>query len=370
MNSPSKLRLTVKKGKTLLVDGPASTVLLKGSCNVFGSTVELGEKNVIRKGKRAAFEVEGEVTLGLTLGKEASFKEIDGSTIPPSWKNAVNEIIAYEKSVTATVIGGIDSGKTSLCIYLANKALEKGRKVVIIDADLGQSDLGPPSTIGFSQVTRSVKDLFELRVEDAYFVGLTNPRKVVDRVIEGVTELKSVASETDVDILIVNTDGWIESEDATRYKVQLIEKIEPDIIGIIGIKKGRIVSIMKSLKVEKIFLLDSPSVVQKRSMEKRKILRELSYKKYLKKAEMQTFQLNRVKIEWLFKRSYKGVEEGLIVALKDSLSRFLGIGVLSEINHRNGAIKVFTPVREKVASISIGQIKLDKSGREIGSALF
>jgi len=49
---------TVEKGKTLLVDGPASVALTSGKAEVFGNAVGSTSRIVIREGKRLPFTVE------------------------------------------------------------------------------------------------------------------------------------------------------------------------------------------------------------------------------------------------------------------------------------------------------------------------
>lgn len=169
------MKRDVEKGKTLLVDGPASVSLISGEAAILGAVLRSGEKIVIREGKRIPFEVRKKASFDLMLGEDASVEETDGSTIPQSWESASKEILSHKKPVKVMVMGDVDSGKTSFCTYLLNLALKKGWKTAIIDGDLGQSDIGPPSTIGFSHVTAPLKDPFEIEAENAYFVGLTSP---------------------------------------------------------------------------------------------------------------------------------------------------------------------------------------------------
>jgi len=61
-----------------------------------------------------------------------------------------------------------------------------------------------------------------------------------------------------------------------------------------------------------------------------------------------------------------GDEEGLLVGLHDDKDVFLGMGIIDGIDYRRLAIKVFTSVSEKVSTIRVGQVKLDKNGSEIG----
>ena len=418
------MKRIVEKGKTLLVDGPASVSLLSGKITILGAVLKAGEKIVIREGKRVPFGARKRATFDLMLGEGASSEEIDGDHVPSSWEKASKEILSLKKPVTVMVMGDVDSGKTSFCTYLANEALREKWKVAIIDADLGQSDVGPPSTIGFNLVTAPVRDLFEIKAESAYFVGLTSPSGVVNKVLEGLTELKNRILEIDVDFLIINTDGWVDGEDATNYKIRLTERVSPSVV--VGIQQGdELAPILATLKETKTLAIESPQVVQRRNREKRKILRELSYKKYLKQAKVQSFALNWVKVEGAplgtgnhltaehmekirsllgaspiyseetpitvfivlrknqsideeqierigesFGKRVKvireGEEEGLLVGLQDERGKFLGIGILCGVDYKRKTMKIYTPVSENVSTIRFGQIKLDKNGREIG----
>jgi polynucleotide 5'-hydroxyl-kinase GRC3/NOL9 len=407
------------------VDGPSSVTVLSGEARILGAPLKFEEKFVIREGKRTPFEIVKNSTFDLMLGENASFEEIDGSTIPPSWENVSEELISRGTLLTIMVVGDVDSGKTSFCTYLANIALEKKLKVAVIDADLGQSDVGPPAAIGFSRITNPVKDLFDVEAENAYFIGLTSPSKVTEDVIEKMCSLKTTALKYDLDLLIVNTDGWVDGEEAAAYKIKLIETIAPDIV--VGIQHENELSlILTELKERKVFSVDSPSVIRARDREKRKILRELSYKKYLKNAKIRSFPLNWTNVEgalfktknhpveplkkirglfetypvyfeetptcvflvlrkgqWIDEHSFgkiendygkrvkiirEGDEEGLLVAFQDGDGRFLGVGVLRSIDYRRLVMKVYTSVYKNVATILVGQMKLDEKGREIGVA--
>jgi len=358
------------------------------------------------------------------VAENASLEEIDGSTIPVSWETASEEIVSMRKPNTVMVMGEVDSGKTSFCVYLVNKALKRKLKVAVIDGDLGQSDIGPPSTIGFCYLKAPVSDLFELEAENAFFVGVTSPSSVISKVITKLTSLKSTILGTDVDLLILNTDGWVDGEDAIKYKIELAKRVAPDVV--VGIQReNELASILSALKGIKTAAVDSPLVIRKRDREKRKILRQLSYKKYLKGAKVQSFPLNWIRVEgalltssnhpsteriekirellgtnplyyeetpttalivlwknwWLDEAQTKmveevlgkkvsvtreGEEEGLLVGLENEEGEFLGIGIIRGIDYKRRVMKVYTPVSEAVSTVSVGQVKLDENGRELG----
>jgi polynucleotide 5'-kinase involved in rRNA processing len=57
------------------------------------------------------------------------------------------------------VLGARDTGKTTLVTYLAHALLADGGSVVVVDADLGQSEIGPPTTVGLGYLRGRVARL-------------------------------------------------------------------------------------------------------------------------------------------------------------------------------------------------------------------
>jgi len=421
------MRYDVDSGKTLLVDGPASIDIISGDVEVLAAPIKKGTRIIVREGKRIPLEVKSNASFEIMLGEGASYEEVEGSTIPENWEKTTREIVSEASSkrqFLTTVMGEVDSGKTSFCTYLANMAIREKLKVAIIDGDLGQSDIGPPSTVGYSILKGYVKDLFDVNAEDAYFIGLTSPGIATKEVIEGLLKLKQKVMKQKAELIIVNTDGWIEGEDAASYKLRLVDSLKPDVV--VGIQQNdELLHILSGIGNAKVYIVDSPSAIKKRDREKRKILRELSYKKYLRGGKVQSFLINWINLEgtllgkgiqpsrekmrqienflgvkpwyceetqktllivlgkgkWVAEENIKKLEEnirkrikifregeeaGLLVSLKDINGKFLGIGVLQGIDYRRKAIKIFTPVKKGIHTIRIGQVKLDKEGKEIG----
>jgi polynucleotide 5'-hydroxyl-kinase GRC3/NOL9 len=414
----------VSAGKTLLVDGPAFVSILSGKVEVFGAPFQVGERIVIRDGKRLPFEVIKEAVFDLKIGANVSPVEVDGSTIPFSWREASEKILSREMPTFVVVIGGIDSGKTSFCTFLANMALRNKLKVAVLDGDLGQSDIGPPGTVGYSFLNTYIKDLFDVEADRICFIGVTSPSEAVANVVETLVQLKNEISQLNMDFLLMNTDGWIEGEDAALYKLSLVKKLSPNIV--VGLQQNNeLTALFESFEAKERYLLEAPSSIYKRNREKRRILRELSYKKYMKEARVCSLPMNWIKIEgssfgsgvypsakrveiiketlafspiyceetvdciWLVlkktqnvdleklqileerlkkkvKTVFVGEEEGLLVALKNDQGKFLGIGTIKEIDYKRRTMKINTPVRSKISIVQLGKIQLDSKCREIG----
>lgn len=416
---------TIGKDKTLLVDGPASVTVTSGKVEVFGAVISGKGKVVIREGKRLPFTAEEKTELDVSLGENASVEEVDGSTIPPSWTEALKEVLeTRERPALIMVMGNVDSGKSSFCTYIVNKLLNEKHKVAVLDGDLGQSDIGPPCSVAYNFVAKPVTDLFNLEARNAFFVGVTSPSPAIDKVIEGLVLLKREILDGNPDFVVVNTDGWIEGEDAVNYKIRLVNELTPNLV--LCIKQGdELTPLINTLEKTRKLVVESPSAIKQRSREKRKSLRELGYIKYLKNAKVQSIPLNWVNVEgsellniskisekskragiiydllgikplhlvelkdkvyvvigkgrrvsdenirrveqFVEKRvevMRKGQEEGALTALYNSERRFLGISVLQEVDYIRKTLKIFTPVSKEIATIVVGKVKLDKNLKE------
>lgn len=422
------MRQKIDGGKTLLVDGPACITLYSGAMRAFGAPIGAREQIVVRMGKRIPLEAIEDSEVEILLGNRASYEIIDEDPIPPSWKEIAYKLLSFNGEVEAIILGGIDSGKSSLSTYLANMALTNGRKVALIDGDLGQSDIGPPGTLGLSIIKRPITDPFNLQPDHTIFIGITSPYSVIDRVISGLRELRDNAVNASLDFIIINTDGWIEGANAVNYKCQLIGSLRPNFIIVIhdDNSTGSLTNLINSLRGMEVdtLLAETPKGIKRRDREMRKIIRETLYKRYLKDAKIRSIPLNWIKIDGTLEirgkldqalkkrlseilsgdkvaycenlqnhvilvlkkgatlsdeeRSkisaelnkpvriiYEGDEKGLLASLEDGDGRFLGIGTIHCVDYERGALKIYTNVDGEFLRVRVGQIRLDEKGNEV-----
>ncbi len=339
--------------------------VVSGKAEVFGYTVKNTQRIVIREGKRLPFAVEETAVFEVVLGQNAGVEEVEGTTIPTSWSKAFDALREMQKKpAIAAVVGGVDSGKTSLCTYLINRLIMEKRSVAILDGDVGQSDVGPPCTVAYAKITGPVTDLFMLKAEDAFFVGSTSPGEAVDKVIQGIAAMKAEVLKRGVDFVVVNTDGWVAGEDAVACKSQLIEAVAPDVVFAIQ-QAQELAPLLGSLGKFRTLLTDSPSVVRLRSREKRRNLRELGYIKYLEVAKLKVWSTKRMAIEPETLCLSQRASEGLLLGLHDSRRKFLGLGVLLEIDCARNNLKVYTPVSAEPSIVVFGKVRLDGNLHEI-----
>lgn len=147
-------------------------------------------------------------------------------TPSPSW-----EIVAETANYghTLIVLGEVDTGKSALCRYVAQHALRERLYVGYVDADIGQSLVGPPTTLGLKILRDSIEELTQTP-EALVFVGATSPAYVVTEVVVGVHRLVNHAHLWGVDLVIVDTTGFVSGPVAYQLKTQKIESIRPAIV--------------------------------------------------------------------------------------------------------------------------------------------
>lgn len=358
------MQQTVKPDRTLIVDGPASVQLASGNAEVFGYIVKQS-KIVIREGKRLPFFVTEEAVFDISLGAGASIQEIEGNTIPSSWSKPIEAVLALQKRpVVVLVVGKADSGKSSFCTYIVNKLVEGKCKVAILDGNIGQSDIGPSTTVGYAVTSKHVTELYSLRLANAVFVGVTSPVAAIAKTLEGYTAMLKETLQRQVDYVVVNTDGLVSGDIGVRYKTSLIEELKPDIVVAVPVA-DELAPLIASLDTA-VIVVEPSLALCPRSPEKRKSLREMSYTRYLKDSKLQCYPMSQLTVE---PRNAvpKNLEpqKSILVGLYGSDSKFLGIGVLREFNPVRKVLKVQTAVAAKPKRLVIGKVRVNEKYQEI-----
>ena len=159
---------------------------------------------------------------------------MDGTyQVNPHWKRLASRIVKPQQVVL--VIGSTDVGKSTFCRFLADFALARGLKTALVDADVGQSQIGPPTTIGMKSFTPEDPSVqFNGTADQLYFVGDLSPRGHYLEVLTGTSLMVDSAREIDANFIIIDTTGYIHDAPAVTLKQHKIELIRPNHIVCIG----------------------------------------------------------------------------------------------------------------------------------------
>jgi polynucleotide 5'-hydroxyl-kinase GRC3/NOL9 len=148
--------------------------------------------------------------------------------VEEEWIKAKDEFIKSGKKLI--VIGCSDSGKSTFILYLANEIYKTGKKVGILDLDIGQSNIGPPGTIGFGIVKKNLNSLLETESEKLYFIGDVSPKGNLLQMVVGGFKLLNEMEKYNLDYILIDTTGLVDGLIGEVLKQNKIEILNPDFI--------------------------------------------------------------------------------------------------------------------------------------------
>lgn len=211
-------------------------VAVRGRCELLGIDVSWRTISV-RSGKSLPFEPGHQCSLRVKAGRGGRKWWADASSAGTSmWRTVVNDVLSlsrnFQKPLVVMVAGGTDVGKSTFCTYLANRAIADGVTPTIVDGDIGQSDLAPPSVIGAAALFHQISDLRDINATVFEFVGSTSPRGLESFISQ---RLASIVTRScfRAHLCIVNTDGYVDNG-GVMYKKMIATGIQPGIIVLIG----------------------------------------------------------------------------------------------------------------------------------------
>lgn len=244
------------------------------------------------------------------------------------WERIARHIVQPEKIVL--VIGGTDVGKSTFCRFLVDQGVAKGLKVGFVDADIGQSQIGPPTTIGlklFFQTSISNTD-------DLYFVGSTSPERHLLQCVAGTCLMVDAALEAGAELVVIDTTGYVEGAAAVALKRHKIELIQPDYL--ICIRRSNelnpIVAGFVGINTIQIHHLSPHKGVTSKSSESRRRYRESRFEHYFADAVEETMPFEQIRGQ----RSPFFIGRQANSKEQEILSNFVGGDVLyAEWGHRS-----------------------------------
>ncbi|MBD3305113.1 hypothetical protein GF339_02045 [candidate division KSB3 bacterium] len=128
------------------------------------------------------------------------------------------------------ILGDKDTGKTTCTTNLANECLRRGHSVGIIDTDIGQSDIGPPTTIGVGIVESRLDTLRNAALQHLYFVGATSPKGHLLPMIVGTQKMLAKATARGLQKILIDTTGLVSGQLGRVLKQHKIDLVNPDLI--------------------------------------------------------------------------------------------------------------------------------------------
>lgn len=194
------------------------------------------------------------------------------------------------------IIGGIDTGKTMFALQLINESVKAGIATAIVDSDVGQSEIGPPTTIGMATIDCPIESMKTLKARRMYFVGDTTPVGNLLPTTIGTKRMVDDAKTRGSELIVVDTSGLIDGIMGRRLKQHKIELVCPK--HIVGIQKRReidhILAPLHRMGQYKISEIEVSPEARPKNQSLRAARRQTRFYNYFKNADRQIIRLDDI----------------------------------------------------------------------------
>ncbi|OGP90694.1 MAG: hypothetical protein A2156_08870 [Deltaproteobacteria bacterium RBG_16_48_10] len=275
-------------------------------------------------------------------------------TAPKEWHDLLD--VLKEEKGSAILLGATDTGKSTLAMFLIFNLCQRGLKVVLVDADIGQSFLGPPTTIGLSVFKSDPDWQLVLSPPEIFFVGSITPEGNFPIHLKGVKRMVDKAASHGVDVILVDTTGFVLGEGGKELKKRKIELLSPNFIFALQ-KSDELEPILEHYKGKpllRILRLPLSEQVRPKSTEERRAYRTDKFQEYFKHSVVHELAIEEFQIEgevldpngetlpldWALRIN------GLLIGLKDSNDETLALGIIRNYFEEKKILRVSTPLRE------------------------
>lgn len=278
--------------------------------------------------------------------------------VPPEWK----QLEVGRMAGTIVVVGQTDSGKSTFVRWLVGQLCRPQERVGWLDADVGQSTLGVPTTMNLTVLSEPPTKL--PAPNTTFFVGATSPRGQMLPTVVGTHKLQARAQQMGASAIVVDTTGLVAPEAGggalKHWKIALLEPTT-----VVAIQRhGELVHILTPLLRRPglaVHILRVANAVNQKSVEERVKRRRQQFRRYFADAAPLTVNYSRLPVYHL---EQAGPQR--LLALQDAEGFVIALGIILHMGTRE--MTILTPANDavQVASLCIGSLGLNPaSGEEL-----
>jgi polynucleotide 5'-hydroxyl-kinase GRC3/NOL9 len=265
---------------------------------------------------------------------------------------------AASRARVTLVLGTSDTGKTSLTAQLAGALAARGERVAVVDADVGQSEIGPPTTVGLGRVTGPVGRLADAEMLALEFVGDTSPVRYIREVAEATGRLVRQALEAGFERVLVDTGGLVEGPLGMALKRAKVRAAEPDLVLVLQRRDESepIARLLETAARPRVIRLSASPAVVPRTATRRREHRERALREYLAGGKRIALDTRRVPLRDRRGAETQEVEDGVLLGVLGRGGETLGIARVSAWEPARHRIVLDTPVAsDRIASLVVGR---------------
>lgn len=205
-------------------------------------------------------------------------------SLPEGWRRTIEAL--RQQGGTILVLGAVDVGKTSFCLALSLAAVLRGLRCGVVDADTGQSEIGPPTTVGCGVVEGTPSSLSQLDPLSLFFVGSTSPPGHLTPLVVGVRRMADRLRSEGCDLTVVDLPGFVQGPAARVMVEGVISALRPTVVVAIQARDelAPLLAGARGMDAPRLVTLEPAPMARRRSAEERATRRRLKFADYFGKS--------------------------------------------------------------------------------------
>ena len=303
--------------------------------------------------------------------------------IEASWKELSARLCADPQVRLVYVLGEVDTGKSTVATYLYREALRRGASGYI-DADCGQSRVGPPATLGLLHAphapqTDTSSDTLPEGQTLLRFVGSTSPARNLLQTATALRRLTDAAGEQNIPheggLLVVDSSGFLGGNAGVTFQLNTIELLRPDALLVMdaGTAAAHIARGFERTPGMRVARVPVSSKARRRDRGERSRHREERFRRYFAGACEQSISLSDVSLEGRLPNPRRSSSyRDRLCALSDGSRFVVALGIVTGFDPAARELDLLAPplsleARERIAVVQFGELHLAADGTEKGT---
>jgi len=263
------------------------------------------------------------------------------------------------------ILGASDTGKTTLAAALGRQ-LAASRPVGIIDADIGQSHIGPPTTVGWAVIEDTQTDFSKLTPCCISFVGDITPVGHLLQLTAAIAQCAEQVSKV-TELIIVDTPGFISGPAASALWWTVQRILRPKLILAVQ-QNDELSDILAGLWHPGcgLELIKSPPQIPVKSPQNRRSYRQCQFSKYFRDSRLYNVSLSNVAVQAARNLGRENMI-GRLVALRSEKGVDVAIGAIDRWLDDKDIVIVRAPQLDiqQFRYLVIGDATLDMPGEPL-----
>lgn len=254
------------------------------------------------------------------------------------------------------LFGETDTGKTTFTRLLVNCIVQSGERAAVIDADLGQSEIGPPACVGLAFAEAPTPSLSELLPHALAFVGSTSPP---GHFLELATAVRRLTDLAGTQKLIVDTGGYLRGAGARHLLQHLFELVSPTHVVVLqrGDEAEGLLRPLRSREMCTFHTLPVPAAIARKPQAFRAQRRMMRFAAYFSSASPQTFSLDAVALTGTWFGNGRPLAAHLLRFVNQTLGSAFKV-YHAEVSDRHLGLMVNRPIPHESQALGIVQAEL------------